>query len=192
MKIGVDLDGVLADTTEEIKKALSKDFDIDIERPFVDLYELEAFGVTKHWIDRTFDNEWFWARALPYQENIDAVKDWYEGGHEIHLLTGRPPQALSLVTRGWVKKMGVPHHELSFEQTMHKIDYLIRKEIPVMFEDRFFEANKIGAFGKRSFIVKRPWNVKWEKNITNPLVSYIDRLSDANSFINEADNVGTR
>jgi uncharacterized HAD superfamily protein len=66
---------------------------------------------------------------------------------------------------------------------MHKVDYIKKHEISVMFEDRFFEANKIGAFGIRAFIVKRPWNEEYQSRVTNPLVTYIDDFSDANDFI---------
>lgn len=186
MRIACDLDGVLSDILPELQLRIKKQLGIDVE--VASMYDLNDI-VDKKWIDKTFDDEWLWSRALPYQNNIDTLKQWGDQGHEIHVVTGRPSKGLAIVTRGWLKRYGV-EAAIAFEPVMHKVDYLKKKEIPVMFEDLFFEANKIGAFGIRSFIVRRPWNKDYEQSITNPLVSFVENLAEANQYIKEMDNVG--
>lgn len=184
-RIGVDLDGVLCNSNREATKRIKAEFKIDIdENDFAPGHDiLEEYGIDSKWISKKlYKDEWFWARSAPYEDNIETIQMWAEFGHDIHIITGRPKDT-GIVTRGWLKRNKVSYDSLSFESVMHKVDYLKRLEIPVMFEDMFFEANKIGAFGIRSFIVRRPWNARYEPRVTNPLVTFIDKLSDANNFI---------
>jgi uncharacterized HAD superfamily protein len=101
------------------------------------------------------------------------------------LITGRDEKATSMVTRGWLRRQGLSMVTLSFEPIMHKVDYLKNNDIPVMFEDRFFESNKIAAHGLQAFVVRRPWNKDYESRVTNPLVQYVESLKDGEYFIYE-------
>jgi uncharacterized HAD superfamily protein len=187
MRIGIDLDGILAHIEIELNKRIEKTFDISLEslhligyeRFFVD-NNLDSKWLQKQWVD-----EWLWSRASPNEENISAVLDWQKRGHEIHIITGRSQKETAMVTRAWLRKHGLPIEHLTFEPIMYKVDYLKNRDIPVMFEDMFFEANKIASYGLPCFVVRRSYNKQFEPRVTNPLVSFIDSLWDADYFIKE-------
>lgn len=187
MRIGVDLDGVLGECGPVLKARIKQQFKIDVDgldkigfTQFFEENDLDSKWLVKQWND-----EWLWSKATPYEDNIAAVKLWIEQGHEVHIITAREKQTTALVTRAWLKKHGLPIENLAFHPVMHKVDYLKARDIPVMFEDLFFEANKIASFGIPCFLVRRKWNAEYADRITNPLVRYIDSLSDANDFIIE-------
>lgn len=189
MDLAVDLDGVLADITPEVGNRIKQDFGIDVP---VEKYTFgEDFGLGEYeqipdrWVFKTlFNDEWFWAKAKPYEENIRQLIRWSEQGHKIHIVTGRDKQKCGLVTLGWLRKHKVPHDKLAFEPVMHKIVYIKDNDIPVIFEDRFYEANRCASFGVRAFVIKRKWNESYVDRVTNPLLTYIDELSQADSFVN--------
>lgn len=186
MRVGIDFDGIICDFNGEFINRAQKEFNLEIDSDDMD-YSLETieekYGISSSWVNKKlFKDEWFWAKLMPYEETLETLREWNNLGHEIHIITGRPKDT-AIVTRGWLRKHQVPHTALTFEPIMHKIDYIKRLEIEVMFEDRFFEANKIGAFGIRSFIVRRPWNVHYESRVTNPLVTFVDALSEVNNLI---------
>lgn len=186
MKVGCDIDGVIAESSKELARRVSIQYGIDTTAIETGLYDdfFAENGLDNKWLEKQFQDEWFWTKAEPYSENIDALLSWAEQGHEIHLITGRNEKFTSMVTRGWLRRNNLSNMILSFAPIMHKIDYIKLHEIPVMFEDRFFEANKIGSFGIQSFVVRRPWNEAYEPRVTNPLVQYVGELKEADYFIN--------
>lgn len=192
MRIGVDLDGVLAETSEELARRIKKEFNIDTSA--LDFARYDDFFTDNNldikWLYKQFDDEWFWSKARPIEVNVDAVKDWASRGHEIHIITGRSEKASAIVTKAWLRKNKIPTENLTFEPIMHKVDYIKAQDIPVMFEDMFFEANKIASFGIQSFVIRRHWNSSFESRVTNPLVTFIDDLYDAEYFLKERESIG--
>lgn len=191
MKIGCDLDGVLGHVGEELKGRIEKQFKVSTGNldligftQFFEVNELDSKWLQKQWLD-----EWLWARALPDEENIAALKEWASRGHEVHIITARAQKETAMVTRTWLRKHGIPVENLSFEPIMHKINYIKAKEIAVMFEDMFYEANKIASFGVPCFVVNRPYNATYRDRVTNPLVSFVDSLNEADGFIREREYV---
>lgn len=190
MDIGMDLDGVLAHIEKELFTRIEKTFGVEVGD--IHLIGFEKFfednGLDATWLQKQWKDEWLWARAVPDEENIAALLDWKSRGHQIHIITGRAEKETSMVTRSWLRKHGIPTDKLSFEPIMYKLDYLKAREIPVMFEDMFFEANKIASYGIPCFVVKRTYNENYEARATNPLVIFIDSLWDADYFIKEREH----
>lgn len=186
MRLGVDLDGVIADSTPEMKVRMKRDFGVEVKEEAFDWdYETvkKLYDIPDDYIKKMFNDVWFWSKSIVHAENVEQLRIWRSEGHEIHIITGRPQAELALVTRRWLKNKDVPFDHLSFEPLMYKVDYLKKHDISVMFEDMFFEANKIGSYGLTCFVIRRHWNSSYESRVTNPLVSYIDELADANDFI---------
>ena len=185
LKLGIDLDGVLANVHDQIRYRIKSDLGFEPDE-FVDWAKderLKKYGITSKWIYTTlFNDGWFWARIEPHLENIETLQKW--ATHcEIHIVTGRHKETCGMETLGWLRRYKVPFDKLTFEQVMHKVVYLNNNEIPVLFEDRFFEANKCAAFGIRSYLIKRQWNEKHLDKITNPLLIPIDYLADAENWV---------
>jgi len=186
IKIAVDIDGVLADILHPLATRIKADFGHDIQPDHLEKFELadtlKEFGIKSTWLLKCFKDEWFWSQASPYEDNIATVNAWREKGHEIHLVTGRE-QFTAIATSAWLKKYKVGYDKLQFSRVMKKYEYMLEENIPVIFEDRVFEANKCGSYGLRAFVVRRPYNLEYESRVHNSLVSYVDTLSDADSFL---------
>lgn len=192
MKIGTDLDGVLAHVEEEINKRIEKQFKVEVKDLHLIGYDkfFEDNELDATWLKKQWNDEWLWSRAVPDTENIEALLHWQSRGHEIHIITGRSQKETAMVTRAWLRKHGIPIDNLSFEPIMYKLDYLRERNIPVMFEDMFFEANKIAAYGIPCYVVRRKYNSRFESRVTNPLVLFLDSLWDADDFIKEREFIG--
>ena len=188
-KVGVDMDGVLARCHDAIAYRLKTDLGIELHPDEIDYgFDImsDRFDVDRSWVPKNlFTDDWFWATLKPYEENILALRRWADEGHEIHVVTGRSADAAKIVTKKWLERQEVPVRGLHFARIMSKHKVLLQNEIPVMFEDMFFEANKIAAFGIKSFIVRRNHNIAYEQRITNPLVTYVTELMDADDYIND-------
>lgn len=189
MKLAVDLDGVLCDITPQVGIRLKQDFGLDVpadKYTFGEDFTLSEYPqIPTRWIYKTlFSDEWFWAKAVPFKENISQIARWSEQGHEIHIVTGRDKEQCGLVTLGWLRKYKVRFHRLTFEPVMHKIVYIKDNDIPVIFEDRFFEANRCASFGVRAFVLRRIWNEQYVDRVTNPLLTFIDDMGEADGYVN--------
>jgi uncharacterized HAD superfamily protein len=192
MKIGADLDGVLGHVSDELNKRIEKQFGVELSNIHLIGYDkfFEDNDLDTKWLQKQWNDEWLWSRAIPDTENIEALKYWQSRGHEIHIITGRSQKETAMVTRAWLRKHGIPIENLAFEPIMYKLDYLKARDIPVMFEDMFFEANKIASYGIPCYVLRRTYNSQFELRITNPLVKFIDSLWDADGFIKEREFVG--
>ena len=179
MKTACDIDGVICDIHSEIKNRVRSDLGIELPENYSDWNDLDEMGISNKWIYRTlFRDEWFWARAAPYEDNINRLNRWSKDGHEVHLVTGRDKDLCGMVTTAWLKRNHVDFHTLAFAPVMHKLVYLKENAIPVIIEDRFFEANRCASFGIRAYVVKRPWNEEYIDRNTNPLLRFVDDLSE--------------
>lgn len=186
MNIACDIDGVIADILTPLAARINKEFGHDIPLKHLEKFDLgdtlKQYGIKSTWLFKVFKDDWFWTEALPYQNNIDVLNQWRSDGHSIYLLTARS-SSTGMQTSAWLKKCNVNYSRLEFLQSMKKYEFMLEKDIPVIFEDRFFEANKCASYGLRSFVVRRSYNVEYEGRSFNSLLSFVDNISDAQDFI---------
>lgn len=187
MKIGVDIDGVIADILTPLAARINKEFGHDIGLKDLDKFDLsdtlKKYDIKSTWLFKMFKDEWFWSEAIPYEENIQTLNEWKAQGHMIYLLTGRS-SSTGIQTAAWLRRAKVSYSRLEFLKVMKKYEFMLKEEIPVIFEDRFFEANKTASYGMRSFVIRRSYNTEYEGRSFNSLLTYVDSLADGQTFIN--------
>lgn len=176
----VDIDGVLTNAHEALNKRLSKSYGVvypedEMIETLVDF--LSENGISRGWLNSAWKDEWYWGRMQPYIDNIEALQSWSQDGVEIHIITGRPPHS-AIPTAAWLKRYKVPYKELIFHQTMKKYEYMLKVSADFIVEDLFYEANKCAAYGFKSFVVRRPYNIQFEPRKINPLCVFVDSLKD--------------
>lgn len=180
MVICVGLDGVLAHLLAPVRETLEENFGVSLP-PDVCWEEmafyLRTVNVKYLRLKKMMEDEWFWSRVPPFEEEIEAVRAWKRRGHEIHVVSGRPRHAW-IPTMAWLRKHEVPHDEVAFVPTLKKYDYLSKVTASFIVEDLFYEAYKCSAWGFRSYVVRRPYNVMFEHRVLNPLCSFVDGLSE--------------
>lgn len=114
-RVYVDIDDVLAHTIERLVELLDETHgrrvDVEdvrffnLERSFdLDPQEIRAF------MDRAHSDEEIEA-IKPVDGAANVLSDWHGAGHEVHLVTGRPP-ATNEASRRWLERHAIPHVSL--------------------------------------------------------------------------------
>ena len=115
MRVYVDIDDVLARTIESLIDLLHETHGrrveveavrhFDLEKSF-DLSDAEIFA----FMERAHADDAL-QRIEPVHEGVRMLADWVGDGHEVHLVTGRPP-ASNEASRRWLERHEVPHDAL--------------------------------------------------------------------------------
>lgn len=113
--IYVDVDDVLADTTEALVGLVHQLFDRRVTYDDCQSFDLgESFGLSEEERDRLLDA----AHSDHVIEAMSVVpgaartlEDWRSQSLAVHVVTGRPPQTLD-ATRRWLEREGLHHASL--------------------------------------------------------------------------------
>ncbi len=172
MRIGVDLDGVLADTMVSVCQILNsrRNTPLTVES-FVRWRAWEIAGITKDEFFRALDEVWFsWETLPPTEENLDAKVGRLGRFGTVDIVTGRSsatvPQANS-----WLK-----HHRIPFESfvrtdnsTTAKLDLHYDWYIDDSSELMTLLASRLHGSG---VLYLRPWN---RNTLEMPRIFKVDR-----------------
>jgi uncharacterized HAD superfamily protein len=110
-KIYVDVDDVVAKTTDTYAGIVEKEFGKKVSFEQIHTFDLKtSFGLTDNEFHYFFDLIHQPDHLLGFEPVEGAVKtmvNWAEAGHCIDIVTGRPTSALE-VSMEWLEKHGVP------------------------------------------------------------------------------------
>lgn len=185
MKIGIDIDGVIADFV--------KAFTSYARAKGVGVIDKSAYPIFKRW-DVTSKDEGIALLALfivdggyaELEPDKEAIKFLNNLDGEKFIITSRYPlderwdkiikQKIVKDTRDWLRKHGVEYDKIIF--TTDKPKHVNEKGIDIFFEDFYDNAEEIGGVAK-SFLITRDWNKKHKpKNSIR-----IDSIKDAANYI---------
>jgi uncharacterized HAD superfamily protein len=112
--IYVDMDDVLCETARALLAIAEREFGKTIAFDQLNTFEVgEACGLENHEIQELFrlahHPEELLAMA-PIEEAASVLNQWAKAGHEIAIVTGRPPSTYE-VSRAWLERYRVPHDE---------------------------------------------------------------------------------
>jgi uncharacterized HAD superfamily protein len=112
--IYVDMDDVLCETARMWLAIAEREFGKIIRYDQLNTFEIgEACGLEADEIQELIrlahHPEELLAMA-PIGEAVDILKRWTAAGHEIAIVTGRPPSTYD-VSRAWLARHDVPHHD---------------------------------------------------------------------------------
>ncbi len=183
--IYVDMDDVLCETARALLAIAAREFGKTIPYDQLNTFEVgEACGLEMREIEELFrlahHPEELLAMA-PIGEAISVLARWAEAGHEIAIVTGRPPSTHD-VSRVWLARHEVPHHDFVIVDKYGRFatENTIAITLPELAERRFsFAVEDSPSMAK--FLAKemqvpvalldRPWNQMDD----HPLIT---RLSD--------------
>lgn len=173
-RIYIDLDDVICETARGFLEVLRADFGKDVEFDAIhafdlgvslglDRVELQAFMEAVH------EPEVLLAMA-PIAGAVEVLDEWRAAGHELRVVTGRPPESLD-VSRRWLAEWEVPYDGLTFvdkysrelpdwtETSVVKLDDLVDEGFAFAVEDSLEVAKRLaGELGFQVLLMDRPWN----------------------------------
>jgi len=127
MRLGIDLDGVVANFTQGWMHFYNRDFGTSLEvadsRRWHDLVDLTHF--------RDIDEFWQWTSNLdgrsifwhlePFPGAIEALRALNEDGHDIVIVTTKPDFAVD-DTHEWIETHGIPASEIHILEDKWLVD----------------------------------------------------------------------
>lgn len=146
MKIGIDIDGVLADIarfTIDYGTKFRYDNDICTEMKYDEYDEIKALGLTSEQAEKFWNTYLgFYATKYPARDFASEVIKKLKQNDEIYIITARnedglPPETygkMQDMVRQWLSDNEIMYDKLIFTKGS-KLPYCIENEIDVMIED---------------------------------------------------------
>lgn len=167
MKIGCDVDGVLADFNTayvaRIKEVTGRNLFAD--PPLMNQWSYaEAAGYTPRELRRVWDNinadEHFWFRLDPYPDIADAC-DWMrQSKDDIYFITARSGATTKRQTEEWFAYEGFRRATILLSSGKALCCDALR--LDSYLDDRFENACDVASNSDtRAFLLTRPWNVQY-------------------------------
>jgi len=170
-RIYVDLDDVLAETTSRFPAVVEQLFGLRKAFDEIHTFHLDvAFGLEPEQLEALFEfvhDGDFLIELEPREGAIELLEDWEATGHEIRIVTGRPPQSEPHSIR-WLAHRSVPYAHFHicdkygrFEtnaEVLH-LDEVRELDFHVAVEDSLEMAGQLASWGvEHVFLLDRPWN----------------------------------
>lgn len=122
LKIGIDLDGVIADSGKVMVQMVKDEFGLDIEKiqrkkktktmtmtySLQDWPEVKKIKGCSEFIVEKFNEPEVYQQAGLIKDSLLAVRKWQRQGHRLWIITARPPE-MEAVTLEWLKGNGFNH-----------------------------------------------------------------------------------
>ena len=177
LKIGIDVDDVVADCAAPYLRAFAAEFGIELgDKPLgwhlLDTYadipkeEKEEFRV------RLYGGPFF-SQLECYADCADAIARLAEAGHTIHFITARSERR-RVVTEDWLRRHGLLRHASGVHlrtvgdfvprsydaggSAEYKVDRALDLALDAFCEDDPLISRRLAEAGVRVFLFDRPWN----------------------------------
>lgn len=159
MRIGVDIDGVLADSLPLWVNELNRFFNKNKQVEEIHLYDIcRTYDITTQQLDQflTRKGKYLMSEPLPVpgaSYYLSRIKQY----HDIYIVTARE-ELYGRETRGWLKKYSLPYDELLLLGSHEKKEACLEKQLNVLVEDTLEIGVKVSAAGVPVFLMDAPYN----------------------------------
>lgn len=174
MKLGIDLDGVLADHVRYLIEYLRRSNpSLDITVDDVDRWNAKVNGIRfKDLFEYYLRFEEFTLSIPPIENSIESIDKLYDR-YEIYIVTARPKYCRETTIK-WLNMHGFKYHKLYIDLDYERIDL----DFDVLIDDNPFNIIGFACKRKKAIILDQPWNRKLPMNVTNEIRKYIVRCKD--------------
>lgn len=174
LRIYLDLDDVLCESARGFLEVLRRDFGRDVEFDALHSFDLSvSLGIDRDEL-RTFMRAVHEPDVLlgmtPIDGALEVLGGWRDAGHEMRVVTGRPPTSRD-VSKRWLAAHQVPYDGLTFvdkysreladwtENSVVRLDDLADEGFDFAVEDNLDVAGYLAReLGIRVLLLDRPWN----------------------------------
>jgi uncharacterized HAD superfamily protein len=161
VRVGFDMDGVLADTVGACLEYLKARDLIPSSATHGDVTQWDwdaCFpGLSGEAVSQMFDAPDVYEKAAPLMEAIALGRHLVKHGAQVHVVTARPSSVYA-VTAEWLNRYRMPYHRLAFVPGRSKPAYANEQQLDVFIEDKLETAVTLGKWVEVSFLFDRPWN----------------------------------
>lgn len=159
MRLGIDLDGVVADFNAGWIRLYNTEFGADIALDAVDSWDapprlthFRHMGDFWRWASNVNGHSLFW-HLDPYPDAVPTLDDLVRAGHDIVILTSKPRWAVS-DTYEWIARNQLPTTEV------HILDNKWAVSCDVYLDDAPHQVRQLAAKRPEAIVCRfeRPWN----------------------------------
>ncbi|MFH1856524.1 MAG: hypothetical protein ABH836_04770 [Candidatus Omnitrophota bacterium] len=189
-QIGVDIDGIIADTDTAFRKKMKEVFKRDFPRHLVTQFNYEKCFEFTEAEERIFYGlfveEELWANINLIKGARNTLNKLNEK-HSLIIITGRPVEVKE-VTIKWLREKEIPFDKLYFMQGRQKHEVALQNghELTHFMEDHPDYAFGMAEIGVNVFLMDYPWNQKIKNH---PLITrvkdwrQINKMLEANKLL---------
>lgn len=168
LKIGLDIDGVTADSFPVFLTELNKYYGKNVT-------EISNYNISKlydvAWDDMekffTENIEYLFLEPKPMEGALENIQKWLQAEHEIIFITSRKPGVEEKVTLQWFNRYGIPKDKVVFTGGLSKTFAVQEFGIDIFVDDFLSNALEIAALGLPVLLFDAPYNQgKLPKGVT--------------------------
>lgn len=189
MIIGIDIDGVIADSEPLYRQTINRLFNLNFKQEDITSYKYEeSAGLTDdqmRLVWKTFYREGGWLKIKPIEGAKNFLDKLKRGKHRIVIVTSRPREHIKKETYQWLEKHKVPYSELIFlenHKSKHQAAQLRGHKFDYFIEDYYEYARDFAQRGVKVLLMDYPWN-RWGK--PHPNIKRIKSLKEAEAIISK-------
>lgn len=159
MRIGVDIDGVLADSLPLWIEELNRFFNKNRRLEEINLYDIcQTYGITTTELDDFLVQKGRFLMSAPLpvtgaSQYLCKIKQ----NHQIYIVTAREEQ-YGPETRAWLNRHGLPYDELLLLGSHEKKETCLAKNLNILVEDTLEIGLKVSAAGVPVLLMDAPYN----------------------------------
>lgn len=159
LKIGLDIDGVVADSFVVFRRELNKHYGKEITK-FDDYDMSKLYNVAWEDMSAFFaqNMEYLFSTPVPMDGAVATIHAWLREGHEIFYITARKCGAEERVTLKWFDQNNIPRAKAVFVGEASKTFAVKQFAIDIFVEDYLGNALEIAAAGVPVLLLDAPYN----------------------------------
>lgn len=143
MRIGLDLDGVIANIRTETGFRYVRDFgNKEWNKVKNYLRTSDAPGVPDGWMRKQFEDKTFWLNAIAFEDGYYMSNKWFSEGHDVYIITARYPGEMD-VTERWLEEWDIIVTDLISQPINEKHKLVDKLHLDLFVEDNPEEAKII-------------------------------------------------
>jgi uncharacterized HAD superfamily protein len=181
MKLGFDIDGVIANFSQPLLQTIKKNYGLSLAEKDITRFSLSTvLGIT-HAEETQLVTDILQQDLPIYPGAKETLEQLSREGHSIYLLTGRYTPLREL-TQTWLKGKGVPYNELHLLEMGKKYQVDI-DGLDVIVEDSLEEALEWSSRVKTVLLYDHPYNQTLNvKNLTKRVYSWSEIYREIHSL----------
>ena len=189
MIIGIDIDGVIADSEPLYRQTINKLFNLRLKQKDITSYKYEESArltdnqMRLFW--KTFYHEGGWLKIKPIKGAKKFLNKLKREKHKIVIVTSRPREHIKKETYQWLKKHKMPYSELIFlekHESKHQAALLHGHKFDYFIEDYYEYALDLAQRGVKLLLMDYPWN---RRGKPHPNIKRIKSLKEAKAIISK-------